>query len=119
MKTPRQIYPSFEGTSHNHNSTEEPTIDHRLMLGSSYTTAISINDEDGNTQKFYIFPRLSIRLPGRYKLRFQLLQVVLPPSLLGSSHHVVTEIVSDIFVAYPPKEFPGMMPVTELTKYIE
>jgi hypothetical protein len=91
----------------------------RAVMGKIFATAVPLKDEHGKHGFLYIFPDLSIRVEGRYRLKFDLLRVVVPPGspVLGTNH-VAAEVLSDVFVVYAAKEFPGMMQSTELTKAI-
>jgi hypothetical protein len=91
----------------------------RVMMGNIFANATLLEDEEGKKGYFYIFPDLSIRVEGRYRLKFDLLRLVLPPGppLLGSNQ-VAAECLSDIFVVFAAKKFPGMMESTALTKAI-
>lgn len=92
----------------------------RVMMGNIFANAVPLEDEHGKRGFFYIFPDLSIRVEGRYRLKFDLLRVVLPPGppALPGTNHVAAEVLSDVFVVYAAKKFPGMMQSTELTKAI-
>jgi hypothetical protein len=92
----------------------------RVMMGNIFANAVPLDDEHGKRGFFYIFPDLSIRVEGRYRLKFDLLRVVLPPGplALAGRNHVAAEVLSDVFVVYAAKKFPGMMQSTELTKAI-
>jgi|SRR2546423_1522097 len=89
------------------------------MIGKISTSAVYLKDEHSKYGLFYIFPDLSIRVEGRYRLKFDL-HLVLPPDPLACSvpNRVVAEVFSDIFVVYPAEKFPGMMKSTALTKAI-
>src|SRR5208282_2142437 len=62
-----------------------------------------------------MFPYLSIRVEGRYRLKFDLLRVFLPPESAPGPSQIIAECLSDIFVVYAAKKFPGMMQSTKLT----
>ncbi|KAK4692647.1 hypothetical protein P7C71_g4599, partial [Lecanoromycetidae sp. Uapishka_2] len=69
---------------------------------------------------FFIFPDLSCRQNGLYRLRFQFVKVKMP-NVANPSHNVQDEIVaasidSDTFEVFSAKDFPGMRPSTALTK---
>jgi hypothetical protein len=91
----------------------------RVMMGNIFANATLLEDDEGKKGYFYIFPDLSIRVEGRYRLKFDLLRLVLPPGppLLGASQ-VAAECLSDVFVVFAAKKFPGMMQSTPLTKAI-
>lgn len=90
----------------------------RVMMGNIFANSILLEDDKGVRGYFYIFPDLSIRVEGRYRLKFDLLHLVLPPDMVPGGHRVVAEKLSDIFVVYAAKKFPGMTESTELTKAI-
>ncbi|KAL8906679.1 MAG: hypothetical protein Q9207_001865 [Kuettlingeria erythrocarpa] len=64
---------------------------------------------------FFIFPDLSIRQPGRYRLRFTLVSQVVEGIPTGSTTPILGVIESDLFDVYTAKDFPGMKASTPLT----
>jgi hypothetical protein len=91
----------------------------RVMMGNIFANATLLEDDKGRRGLFYIFPDLSIRVEGRYRLKFDLLRLVLPPDQPAvDNHRIAAESLSDVFVVYAAKKFPGMMESTELTKAI-
>lgn len=65
---------------------------------------------------FFVFPDLSCRSPGRYRLCFKLSRI--DPSIMapGRSSPVVASITTDIFSVYTAKDFPGMRPSSALLR---
>lgn len=88
----------------------------RVMMGNIFANAMTLEDDRGRKGFFYIFADLSIRVEGRYRLKFDLLLVDVPPGTEPGANQVVAEMPSDIFVVFAAKKFPGMMQSTELTK---
>jgi len=89
----------------------------RVMMGNIFANATYLDDDKGVPGHFYIFPDLSIRVEGRYRLKFDLLRVVLPPGPPSPGvNQVIAEVLSDIFVVYAAKKFPGMMASTDITR---
>jgi len=89
----------------------------RVMMGNIFANATYLEDENGVPGHFYIFPDLSIRVEGRYRLKFDLLRIVLPPGPPSSGvNQVIAEVLSNTFVVFAAKKFPGMAPSTTLTR---
>lgn len=73
-------------------------------------------NEDARLGCFFIFPDLSCRQVGRYRLRFQIMRIVPELLVVGGSTNVVRSVDSDIFEVFSAKDFPGMRASTALTK---
>jgi hypothetical protein len=65
---------------------------------------------------FFIFPDLSCRTPGPYRLHFTLMRLGSEITLLGGRTEVVSSVTSDIFQVFSAKDFPGMRASTGLTR---
>ncbi|KAL8663190.1 MAG: hypothetical protein Q9168_008137 [Polycauliona sp. 1 TL-2023] len=66
---------------------------------------------------FFIFPDLSCRQTGIYKLRFTLMRIDIEIMPTGSSKNLVIQVVdSDPFEVFTPKDFPGLKASNELMK---
>jgi len=92
-------------------------------MGNIFANAMHLEDDHGVAGYFFIFPDLSIRVEGRYCLKFDLLKVIIPPMPPGEEqvpggNQVVAEVYSAVFVVFAAKKFPGMMESTEFTKAI-
>ncbi|KAL8681599.1 MAG: hypothetical protein Q9186_002268 [Xanthomendoza sp. 1 TL-2023] len=69
---------------------------------------------------FYIFPDLSCRQTGLYRLRFTLVHVGVEIMPTGSSSNLTVGFVeSDPFEVFTPKEFPGMKASNDLVKELK
>ena len=76
----------------------------------------STASETARIGSFYIFHDLSCRQTGLFKLHFQLLVVDMDFVYPGNRSFVVASATSDVFEVFSAKDFPGMLPSTELTK---
>ncbi|GIK03371.1 hypothetical protein Aspvir_007440 [Aspergillus viridinutans] len=67
---------------------------------------------------FFVFPDLSIRSAGVYRLQFRLMNWGLVEDT-GQSMPVLAEVWSDPFRVYPAKDFPGMRDSSPLTEALK
>lgn len=67
---------------------------------------------------FFVFPDLSIRSAGVYRLQFRLMNWGLVEDT-GQSMPVLLEVWSDPFRVYPAKDFPGMRDSSPLTEALK
>ncbi|KAJ3072912.1 hypothetical protein HK102_006144 [Quaeritorhiza haematococci] len=63
---------------------------------------------------FFVFPELSVRLDGSYRLRFSLIELGDMNTPVAAK--MVVTVDSDPFTVYNAKEFPGMQESSDLTK---
>ncbi|OAA38042.1 RYP2-like protein [Metarhizium rileyi] len=91
----------------------------RRLMGSLVGTPFVGQDDQGDDGCFFCFSDLSCRTPGAFRLKFTL--VMIDPARAGVIRHfpVLTEIVSDVFHVYSAKEFPGMLPSSNLAKRLK
>ncbi|KAJ1560440.1 hypothetical protein HK096_008705, partial [Nowakowskiella sp. JEL0078] len=83
----------------------------RAMTGSIASSLQRLKDIDGAYGGFFVFPDISIRLEGKFRLRFTLFEIV--------ENEVIRRnyVNSDVFTVYSPKFFPGMAESTSLSKF--
>ncbi|KAL8709347.1 MAG: hypothetical protein Q9220_005940 [cf. Caloplaca sp. 1 TL-2023] len=74
---------------------------------------------DSKTACFFIFPDVSCRQTGHYRLRFTLMQIDVSSLPEGSSSMTLGVVESDVFEVFLAKDFPGMRPSTVLTKELK
>ncbi|KAF2171714.1 hypothetical protein M409DRAFT_63324 [Zasmidium cellare ATCC 36951] len=86
----------------------------RRLMGTLVASSYQAKDENGIAGTFFVFPDLSCRSPGKYRLKFKLLRVDPMNTTLGAVH--VASIVTDIFSVYTAKDFPGMRASSGLLK---
>ncbi|KAJ2848041.1 hypothetical protein IWW36_003532 [Coemansia brasiliensis] len=82
----------------------------RTMTGSVVASLAHLKDIDGNDGAFFVFPDLSVRCEGIYRLKFSLFEIV------GNQVFFCKSITSTMFTVYSAKKFPGMEESTRLTK---
>ena len=82
----------------------------RYTSGSCVSCLYHLKDIDGSHQGFFVFPDLSIRVEGRYRLKLCLFETI------GHTVHHCKSIYSDPFNVYTAKRFPGMEESTKLSK---
>lgn len=68
---------------------------------------------------FFIFPDLSCRQNGCYRLRFTLMKVNVELTPTGGQSSIVGAVESDVFEVFSAKDFPGMRASTRLTKELK
>ncbi|KAF9997010.1 hypothetical protein BGZ79_009253 [Entomortierella chlamydospora] len=85
----------------------------KATTGSSVSSLYPLKDfEDSGTESgFFVFPDLSVRMEGTYRLKFCLYEMV------GKDVHFCDYIISDPLVVYSAKKFPGMEESTQLSQY--
>ncbi|PHH81914.1 hypothetical protein CDD83_3404 [Cordyceps sp. RAO-2017] len=91
----------------------------RRLMGSLVGTPFVGQDENGDEGCFFCFGDLSCRTPGAFRLKFTL--IMIDPSRAGMIRHfpILTEALSDVFHVYSAKEFPGMLPSSNLAKRLK
>ncbi|KAJ2890489.1 hypothetical protein IWW38_004103, partial [Coemansia aciculifera] len=82
----------------------------RSMTGSVVASLAHLKDIDGSDGAFFVFPDLSVRCEGVYRLKFSLFEIV------GNQIFFCKSIMSTTFTVYSAKKFPGMEESTRLTK---
>lgn len=83
------------------------------LTGTRTSSIYHLRDKSNEDGGFFIFGDLSVREEGRFKLRFTLYEREAKPD---GQYDFVSELVTDSFVVYAPKMFPGMMESTNLTR---
>jgi hypothetical protein len=88
----------------------------RRLMGTIVASPYQAKDEHGTAGTFFVFPDLSCRSPGKYRLRFKLLRVDLSTMRPGGVSPTVASITSDVFSVFTAKDFPGMRASSALLK---
>ncbi|BFZ56564.1 hypothetical protein PYCC9005_003611 [Savitreella phatthalungensis] len=89
----------------------------RVLMGSLVASPSVMLDDNDRECTFFVFPDLSVRTEGRYRLRFSLFKLEMSDLMTpGARANVLSECMTDPFTVYPAKTFPGMLRSTELTK---
>ncbi|KAI8913635.1 velvet factor-domain-containing protein [Gorgonomyces haynaldii] len=82
----------------------------RSTAGSIVSSLFRLKDTSQQEGAFFVFPDLSIRMEGVYRLKFSLFEIV------DSEIFYCTSITSDPFNVFTAKKFPGMGESTQLSK---
>ncbi|KAJ2061397.1 hypothetical protein GGI17_003078 [Coemansia sp. S146] len=86
------------------------------LLGDYSASSSIVENVVGERGCYFVFPNLSIRLEGRYRLRFSLIKL---PSMTDDNAMFpvfVTSVFTDPFDVYSIKTFPGMIESTALSR---
>ncbi|KAI9332827.1 velvet factor-domain-containing protein [Obelidium mucronatum] len=84
----------------------------QIIMGQLISVSQTLDDLDNVTGQFYLFPELSVRSSGKFRLRFDLFDL----SSLPHGQKPLASTHSNIFTVYNPKEFPGITETTELSR---
>ncbi|KAJ3153318.1 hypothetical protein HDU86_005273 [Geranomyces michiganensis] len=82
----------------------------RSTTGSIVSSLYRLKDLDNKDGAFFVFPDLSVRMEGTYRLKFSLFEII------NTEIYHCTSICSDAFNVYPAKKFPGMEESTFLSR---
>lgn len=88
----------------------------RRLMGTLVASPYQAKDERGVAGTFFVFPDLSCRAPGRYRLHFKLLRIDPYNMQQGTIHGTVASIITEVFSVYTAKDFPGMRASSALLK---
>ncbi|KAI8844231.1 velvet factor, partial [Chytridium lagenaria] len=78
---------------------------HHVLVGQIVVACTPFPNFEGRLEMLFLFTDLSVRLAGKFKLKFQLFDVSTRPS-----GQALATVESQVFTSYHPKEFPGMSP---------
>lgn len=81
--------------------------------------ALETREENSRLGCFFVFPDLSCRQNGHYRLRFTLMKVSMPNMSEEGQGSIAGSIDSDVFEVFSAKDFPGMRASTALTKELK
>ncbi|KFA63279.1 hypothetical protein S40285_07523 [Stachybotrys chlorohalonatus IBT 40285] len=86
----------------------------RRLMGSLIGTPFVGKDEFGREGCFFTFSDLSCRTPGSFRLKFSVMMI--DPRQAGAVKHfpILAETKSDVLHVFSAKDFPGMLPSSEL-----
>ncbi|CAB4383316.1 uncharacterized protein OCT59_009568 [Rhizophagus irregularis] len=95
---------------HPTDSGESFTVSSRYLAGTVVSSLHKLKDIDNKDGGFFVFGDISVRVEGRYRLRFSLFEIIRDEVV-----HIQS-VVSDVFTVYSPKAFPGMSESTFLSR---
>ncbi|ORX63291.1 hypothetical protein K493DRAFT_311450 [Basidiobolus meristosporus CBS 931.73] len=87
----------------------------RNLIGCTVSSSYQLRHMDGNPGVFFLFPDLSVRVEGKYRLRFSLWDIM--RTWKEGHNYMLTHVYSEPFTVYPPRSFPGMADVTPLSDW--
>ncbi|TPX50851.1 hypothetical protein SeLEV6574_g00677 [Synchytrium endobioticum] len=82
----------------------------RSTTGSIVSSLYRLKDIDARDGAFFVFPDLSVRMEGSYRLKFSLFEII------NAEIYHCASISSEVFNVYPAKKFPGMEESTFLSR---
>ncbi|RUO96539.1 velvet factor-domain-containing protein [Jimgerdemannia flammicorona] len=82
----------------------------RTTAGTVVQSLHRLKNVDNTDGGFFIFPDMSVRVEGKYRIKFSLFEIT------GGEVMQVSSVYSEIFTVYSPKLFPGMSESTFLTR---
>ncbi|KAK9701673.1 hypothetical protein K7432_011611 [Basidiobolus ranarum] len=88
---------------------EEP-IPATAIVGTLCSSLYKLKDINNTYGGFFIFPEISVRVEGDFRLKFKLYEIISGQSILMKCTY------SDIFTVYSSKHFPGMEESTFLSR---
>ncbi|KAI9189595.1 hypothetical protein H9P43_001028 [Blastocladiella emersonii ATCC 22665] len=102
----------------------------RSLMGSLVASGLRLLGLDGRPGIFFAFHDLSVRVEGRFRLRFALFDVRAAGTGGGAESGAesdsgddeggapeIAAVMTDVFTSYAAKRFPGMMQSTALSKH--
>ncbi|CAG8552209.1 2818_t:CDS:2 [Paraglomus brasilianum] len=97
------VHPAQENNEHYNMSP-------RVLTGTVVSSLHKLKDIDNQDGGFFVFGDISVRVEGRYRLRFSLFEII------GDEVVHILSNLSDVFNVYSPKTFPGMSESTFLSR---
>ncbi|KAF2766602.1 hypothetical protein EJ03DRAFT_262092, partial [Teratosphaeria nubilosa] len=88
----------------------------RRLMGTLVASTYEAKDEHGVAGTFFVFPDLSCRSPGKFRLHFKLLRIDPGNMKPGNPAPCVATITTDVFSVFTAKDFPGMRASSALLK---
>jgi len=89
-------------------------------MGTNISSPFIGKDERNQETTFFTFPDLSVRTPGTYSLKFNLIVMdSINMCKPGYKAPVLATVMSHPFFVYNAKDFGGMRPSTALTKSLK
>ncbi|KAI7904878.1 velvet factor-domain-containing protein [Cokeromyces recurvatus] len=82
----------------------------KLTIGRTVSSVYNLRDLDGSEGIFFVFPDISVRIEGNYRLQMCLFKIQ------GHSVNYITSVLTKQFTVYNAKNFPGMHPSCSLIK---
>ncbi|ORX91184.1 hypothetical protein K493DRAFT_228686 [Basidiobolus meristosporus CBS 931.73] len=88
----------------------EESIPVTAICGTLCSSLYKLKDIDNTYGGFFIFPEISVRVEGNFRLKFKLYEIISGQSILMKCAY------SNVFTVYSSKGFPGMEESTFLSR---
>ncbi|KAJ2800043.1 hypothetical protein H4R20_004208 [Coemansia guatemalensis] len=88
----------------------------QTVMGTLVSSAHHVRDLEDKQGCFFCFPDIRVRHPGKYCLRFSLLQLPHTNRENTEATRILCNVLSEPFRVYSQKDFPGVDESTLLTK---
>ncbi|CAG8434787.1 11745_t:CDS:2 [Ambispora gerdemannii] len=88
----------------------------RSTTGSVVSSLYHLKDIDNSDAGFFVFPDLSVRMEGTYRLKLSLFEIIGHGTSTRREVFHCKSILSEIFIVYSAKRFPGMEESTFLSR---
>ncbi|KAI7862696.1 velvet factor [Spinellus fusiger] len=96
--------------THSEDNNEVYTPNHNALSGQAVSSLYKLKDIDNNDGGFFIFGDLSVKVEGRYRLKFTLFEITNAGAVAGQV------IFSNPFVVHSTRTFPGVLDSTFLSR---
>ncbi|CDS09525.1 hypothetical protein LRAMOSA10885 [Lichtheimia ramosa] len=96
--------------AHPYNDDEIYTPNHNALCGQTVSSMYRLKDIDNLDGGFFILGDLSVKVQGQFRLKLTLFEIT------SSGATNIQSIFTDIFTVYSPKQFPGPLESTFLSR---
>ncbi|KAI9032876.1 velvet factor [Phycomyces nitens] len=96
--------------AHWSNDNEIYTPNHNALSGQAVSSLYKLKDIDNHDGGFFIFGDLSVKVEGRFRLKFTLFEIT------ASGAKASVAMFSEIFTVYSARSFSGMLDSTFLSR---
>ncbi|KAK9333543.1 velvet factor, partial [Lipomyces starkeyi] len=101
----------------------DPVVDTPITRPPSETLAGTLVSSlhrvrDGNDREggYFVFGDLSIKLEGKFRLQFNLFEMLEFVPFCGAQVEFITSTISDVFTVYSGRQYPGVLESTSLSR---
>ncbi|KAI9005513.1 velvet factor-domain-containing protein [Phycomyces nitens] len=92
------------------NDTTKALDSHEYLSGSTVSSLYRLRDVDNTDGGFFVFGDLAVKKDGYYRLQFNLFEIT------DATVHNRKTMLSEVFVVHLPKQFPGAIEATFLSR---
>ncbi|KAK9235837.1 velvet factor, partial [Lipomyces kononenkoae] len=88
------------------------------LAGTLVSSLHRVRDSNDREGGYFVFGDLSIKLEGRFRLQFNLFEMLesVPYVYIGAQVEFITSTISDVFTVYSSRQFPGVLESTSLSR---